>query len=212
MIFCKVSIDYDIGTNSATRLGIPPKRKLQLKIISSWKRQTFYNDDLQSPLTCSQDESQMEYTTYLGTGRELLRGMYRTGDVYIADSSGTPLVKTAVSESAAQKLQINKYCIDRTVRYASYTNWTLHEVGLLKPIFNQLRRKNSTRTLITYTKQLNEIMPTQYRLHKMKAAVSPKCVCCPMEVRETPEHVLYCMSVSRVLLRDHIIHRLQHWQ
>ena len=51
-----------------------------------------------------------------------------------------------------------------------------------------------------------------YKLHQMKQIEPPDCTCCNAGIKETPEHVLYCKSVFRTNLREHIISRLLQWQ
>jgi hypothetical protein len=131
---------------------------------------------------------------YYVTAAEILHGIYQIGDVYITDQNNTPLVKSAFSETISQRLQFRKYCQTRVTKYKSNTDWHTCEGNIVPQMFNHLRRMTGLKSLITYTKQIYETFPSNYKQHQKNPDISDKCSCCPDRLVETADHILYCSS------------------
>ena len=78
-------------------------------------------------------------------------------------------------------------------------------------MFNHLRRTTGLKSLITYTKQVYETFPTNYKQHQRNPAISDKCRCCLDRPIENAEHVLYCSSNHRRMLRDAGTSEIRQW-
>ena len=148
---------------------------------------------------------------YHVTAAEILHGMYQIGDVYITDEKNIPFVKSVFSDTTCQRLQFRKYCHTRVNKYKSHTNWHTCEGNIVPQMFNHLRRSTGLKSLITFTKQIYETFLTSYKQHQRNNTISEQCCCCPDRPTENAEHILYCSSIPRRMLRDAGISEIRHW-
>jgi hypothetical protein len=149
--------------------------------------------------------------SYCLSAKEVITGIYRSGDVYITNEKDIPFITSAFSDTIIQKRKLLKYIVTRTQKYSSHTEWSAHGCKLLMPIFNSFKKTSSVPKLLKYTKQVYDTIPCNYKMHQLKGEHPDPCSTCTAKEIETPEHVLYCSSSSRKSVRTHILSSIDAW-